>query len=112
MYVLAAGGAAATGIDAPTRNTVLVTIVDRETLISANSTRQLTQKIAVVVGPALGGLLLSSFSMADVFWIEAASFVTAVFTVLGIAPPPAADVTSRPGMCSIAEAFAFLPHAV
>ena len=107
VYVLAAGGAAATGIDAPTRNAVLVSIVDREALISANSVRQLVQKIAVVAGPGLGGLLLASLSVADVYWIESASFVSALVTVLAIRSHPPADAASRPGMKSIMEAFTF-----
>jgi len=107
LYALAAGGAAASGIDAPTRNAVLVTIVDREAWISANSARQLTQKIGVVVGPALGGLLLASFDVTVVYSIEAASFLAAMATVMAVRARPPADAASRLGVRSIIEAFTY-----
>ena len=64
------------------------------------------QRLATVARPALGGVLLGTFSVTAVYWVNTASFLTALATVVSVKPRPAGDIPARFGVRSIVEGFA------
>ncbi|HVB07054.1 MAG TPA: MFS transporter [Acidimicrobiales bacterium] len=108
IYVLAGANAALQGVDGPARQALLISIVERELLISANALRQLIGQVSQVLGPSLGGILLAAFGVEIVFFLNAGSFVVAVGAVLTVGAHPPLGGATRFGLRSIAEGFQFL----
>ena len=108
IYVLAALSAGLQGCDGPARVAVLLSIVDKDSIVAANALRQLLAQISLVLGPAIGGVLISIFNVRVVFIVNAASFLVAVMTVLTISSHLPLGGATRFGWRSISEGFEFL----
>jgi MFS family permease len=71
----------------PAENALLPTLVDDERLAAANSLNALNNNLARLVGPALGGLLLSTVGFAGVVIVDAATYLVAVVLLLLVKAP-------------------------
>ncbi|WP_164491811.1 MFS transporter [Staphylospora marina] len=63
----------------PARLAYISEIVERERITEAMGIMQSTYYVTMLLGPAIGGLLIASHSVAQVFWIDAASYLGALF---------------------------------
>jgi MFS family permease len=108
LYVLPALIAGLSGADNPTRVALMMNLVDRESFVSANVLRQSVQQVALVAGPALGGILLAVAGARVVYWVDVASFFASIAAVLRIGPVPRTAAATRFGFRSIVEGFRFL----
>jgi MFS family permease len=97
------------GVDQPTRNAVLITLVDRKSYIPATALRQFISQASQVGGPALAGVLIAIFShdLDIVYWIDVASTAAALYFVLRLSPLPRVEGTKF-GLKSVLEGFQFL----
>lgn len=75
VYVLSAGGAAATAFDAPARQSLVPNIVPRRHLTNAVSLDSLLHYVANVGGPAVAGLIIAAVGVGAVYAVDAASFL-------------------------------------
>jgi MFS family permease len=108
VYALAAVGAGFAGADGPARVAAMMNLVSQDSFTSANVLRQLEGQISVVLGPALGGLLLAQLSVATVYWLGVAGFVVAAAASLVVPPLPPEGRGTRFGLGSIAEGIRYL----
>ncbi len=69
----------------PAKNALIPHIVSRERLLAANSLSSTTQNMAMVVGPALGGIILASGGMAAPFYFDSATFVFSAIAISSMA---------------------------
>lgn len=60
---------------------VIPEIVDRKELLKINSIYQFLDTFALLVGPSLGGLLLSLLSVQYVFYIDAITFIPLILAI-------------------------------
>jgi MFS family permease len=97
LFVLGAGSACFSGADNPVRTALLITVVERRLITSANVLRTLLQQTATVIGPTAAGLLLQ-FGLSPVYWVDVASYVI-VLVMLGRVSSPRAEPhqPARPG---------------
>ncbi len=75
IYVLAACASAAGSFDLPARQALVPTLVSREHLANAISLNTIATQTAMVVGPALGGLLIAHVNVAWVYVCNSLSFL-------------------------------------
>jgi len=61
-------------------------VVNADNLLSANSIIRMTRSIITVIGPAVGAVLVSSYSYRWVFIIDSFTFVFSVICILFITP--------------------------
>lgn len=73
----------------PAENAFLPTLVDREQLTTANALNALNNNLARLVGPALGGLVVSHFGLGGVVLFDVASYLMAALLIAWV------NVTSR-----------------
>jgi MFS family permease len=109
LYACSAATWALNGIDTPTRTAVLITLVDRDSYISASVLRQFAGQASLVAGPAVAGLLIAVFShdLDIVYWIDVLSALIALRAVFKL--PPLPPIGGRGfSFGSIAEGFQFL----
>lgn len=108
IFVLAGLTAGFAGVDAPTRSAMLMATVDRDSFVAANTLRQLMIQVAVIVGPAIGGVLLAPIGITGVFWLNAGAFAITAAAVMTLDASPPQGGGTRFGWSSVAEGFAFL----
>jgi MFS family permease len=108
LFVAAAATAAFQGIDWPTRLAVLPMLVPPEDLPAAYALQSVVNNVAVVVGPALGGLVIASFGLGTVYLIDVASF-GATFVAAVLLPPlrPAGGGTA-PSIQSVVDGLKYI----
>ena len=75
----------------PAQRSVAPEVVGEEHLAAANGLQASIEQLAIIAGPALGGVLLFAFSPAVVFGINAATFAYSAFMVSRV------RTRSRPG---------------
>jgi MFS family permease len=110
LFVLPAIASGLTGFDNPTRNAIVPRLVRTEQIATASAMVQVLNQIGVIVGPAMGGLLLAGAGADFVYWFDAASFLVAIGGAWAISPQPKSEGATRPGLRSIAEGFRFIRH--
>jgi len=81
IYLLTALSSAAVAFDAPARQALLPALVPEEDFQSAVSLYMLVFQVSMIAGPALAGLLLSSYDPYLIYAINAASFLAVIIAV-------------------------------
>lgn len=71
----------------PAENAFLPSLVNRESLVSANALNALNNNLARLVGPAVGGLIVSYFGLAGVVVFDVASYLVAAALITSVAAP-------------------------
>ena len=108
LFVLPAIASGLTGFDNPTREAIVPSMVSAEDISTAAAMVQVLNQVGVIVGPALGGLLLAGAGADFVYWFDAASFLAAITAAYVISPQPAAANATRPGLRAMAEGFRYI----
>ncbi|CAN5629413.1 MFS transporter [soil metagenome] len=108
LFVFPAVTAALSGFDSPARRATMTRMLPAEQLSTANAMFQALAQLGLIVGPAIGGLLLGGVGLKFVYWIDVASFVACFVAILALSPQPAAADAPKPGVRSILDGFAFV----
>ena len=108
LFVLPAIASGLTGFDNPTRNAIVPRLVGAEHISTASAMVQVLNQVGIVVGPALGGLLLAGAGADFVYWFDAASFLVAIAAAWAISPQPPSANATRPGLRAVAEGFRYI----
>ena len=95
LYVLAGVGAAINAFDPPSRHALVPMLVPREDLPNALSLNTVMSQIAMVAGPAIGGLIIASGHLGWTYALNAVSFLFVVAALLMMTNVPATDRQSR-----------------
>jgi predicted MFS family arabinose efflux permease len=77
----------------PATQTIVMDIVGRDRLISAQSLNTSVSNIGNLVGPAVGGILIANYGIESIFWMLAAVYLLGWLGFLGVPgkdPDPAA----------------------
>ncbi len=82
IYSLTALGAATTAMSTPARQSLVPNLVPRHHMTNAVSLISLLFQIGTIVGPGLGGLLVSRFDVGMVYAVNAISFIAVVTSLL------------------------------
>lgn len=77
VYLVAFGQAALSQFLGPAVNAILPTVVPEEDLVTANSLRSLSQNLARLVGPSLGGVVAALGSLTAVTLVDSGTFLAA-----------------------------------
>ncbi len=106
LYILGPLAAGLAGIDLPTRNAMVPSLVSREKYPAAAALNQIIWQLGLVAGPALAGVVIAQISLASAYWIDVATFGVAIVSVIGMRPhPPIATDDVDPGAPVAAPAW-------
>lgn len=96
------------GIHRPSHEALTPKLVDREDLTAVGALSSLRGNVAMIGGPALGGILIAGAGVSSVYWFDMASFAFSLFCLWNIRhlPPPDGEFR-RPGLSSIAEGLRY-----
>jgi MFS family permease len=82
LFVCAATSAGFQGIDWPARRAALPMMVSDDDITAAVTLQTTTMGLAMVVGPALGGVLIARLGLSGVYLIDVGTFAVSLVTVL------------------------------
>ena len=99
QVVLMAGiSAAAQTFDAPTRQSLVPLLVGPADLMNAIGLNSAAFNGPGIIGPAIGGILVSTVGVATTFYLNALSFGAVIIALLLMTPKPPVRVAARPGV--------------
>jgi MFS family permease len=109
LFVLPAVSAGFSPLDNAARSAIVPRLVRRSELSTANAMFQSLFQFGLVVGPAVAGLLLAGAGVRFVYWMDVASFGSALFGAFMLSPqPPLGATVHRAGFRSIIEGLRFV----
>jgi MFS family permease len=113
VYLGAAIIAGVSGFALATRAAMTPNLVPRDRLPSALALNQVMYQIALIVGPAVGGVIVGSAGLAWAYAIDVVSFGATITTVAMMRPHPpvrdeAPDAPELSGWQRLADGFRFL----
>ena len=108
LFACAAASAGFQGIDWPARRAALPALVDEADVTAAVTLQTTTMALSMVVGPALGGVLIARLGLTRVYLIDVASFAVSL-VVVRLLPRLVPGGGGTPmGLRSMAEGFRHL----
>jgi predicted MFS family arabinose efflux permease len=109
LFALSAAAGGLVGFDRPAFNSAIPRLVAARDLAAAYALWQVQFQVGVVVGPALGGVILAGGGLSTVYWIDVATFVVSFASVTAQRPQrPLGGGLTAPGWRSLREGFAYL----
>jgi MFS family permease len=111
VYVAAGLVAGLVGIEFPARAAMTPRLVGEELVPSALALGQLMFNATMLVGPALGGIVIAKLGLEWAYGVDVLSFSAALVAAILLKPmPPERDEADRQlsGLAAVKEGFAFL----
>jgi predicted MFS family arabinose efflux permease len=108
LFVCTAIGAGFQGVDWPARRAALPTLVSDDDVTAAVALQTTVGQLALVAGPALGGILIAAFGLGAVYGIDVATFGCGFAAVVVLPPLAPSAGGSRAGIQSMTEGFRYL----
>ncbi|MFI5266556.1 MAG: MFS transporter, partial [Chloroflexota bacterium] len=82
IYVLASVLGLVSAFDQPARQSFVMELVGRDNIVNAVALNSAQFNVARLIGPAIGGVLIATLGVAICFFINAASFVAVLVSLL------------------------------
>ena len=109
IYLGAGLTAAISGIAAPTRSAMTPRLVPRELLPTALALTQVMWNSTMIVGPAVGGVIVGQFGVQWAYAVDALTYGATITAALLMRPMPASDESRQvTGVAAIKEGFGYL----
>jgi MFS family permease len=106
IYAIAFIAAALGAVDTPARRTAAYSLVPRAELAWAVSMTQAGNRLAQVIGPAVGGVAIASLGLPAAYAFDSLSFLVTIGVLLAMAPIPGGAL-NRFGVGAIVEGLRF-----
>lgn len=110
LYAVAACSSAFSAVDQPTRSATIPNLVPREHLASAIALNISAFTVTVIVGPAVGGVIVASAGVGTAYLVDVVSFAAVIAAALAIAPQPPQGSRREPVLRSIREGLDYTWH--
>lgn len=108
LYVFSAASAGLSGIESPTRVASAAAVLDRADMVKMAALFQALFQMGSIVGPFLGGVVISTAGLGAAYWVDVASFGAAFAGAWLLRPlPPSHQVTAL-GLKAVREGLRFL----
>jgi MFS family permease len=89
IYIVSGLFAATSGLRQPAMQAALPRLVDHEDMTAAAALMSLRWQVGVIVGPAIGGILISTYSVAVGYAADIATFIVSIALIAFMKKHPA-----------------------
>ena len=103
LYVITAVFAALSGLQRPSQDAILPRLVNHEDLPSASALMSIRWQIAGIIGPSLGGLLVSTYGAASGYLFNCIVLMLSLAMLWKVSPVPPLTQTTPPSLASLVE---------
>jgi MFS family permease len=107
LYAVAGFSSAFSAVDQPARSAIIPNLVPRRHLASAIALNVAGFTATLIVGPAIGGVVLATAGMGVAYLLDVLSFAAAIGAALAIAPQPPHGGRREPVLRSTREGLAY-----
>jgi MFS family permease len=108
LFVLAAFIAGASAVERVSRSAIVPNTVTPDHLKAALSMSFGIMQVTMVVGPAIGGLVITYFGLAVPYFVDAISVLGMVFAAWALSPQPSPDHPRASTLRSITSGLSFV----
>ncbi|MFL5737073.1 MAG: MFS transporter [Actinomycetota bacterium] len=110
IYAAAALTAALSGLDFPTRSAMTPRLVGEERLPAALALNQVLFNITIIVGPAIGGVIIARFGLPWAYGIDLVTYGATIGAAALLKPMPPLETEGgrTRGMAAVREGLAYL----
>lgn len=108
IYAVTFVSSALNSFAGPARQALIPNLVPRNEIAGAATMANLAMQAAMVVGPAIGGLLIAQTSLSLVYGLNAIGFVAVIGAALAIRTRPEIPPQRERGLTAIKAGFVFL----
>ena len=103
IYIAAGVFAVVNGLQRPSADAILPRLVSHEDLPAATALMSLRWQLGVIVGPTLGGIIFSTFSISAGFCVDIATYLVALLFLSRVRSIPAAKEAEKPSLAALFE---------
>ena len=108
LYVVGAATSAILAIGHPVMRSLLPLLLPEHLRPAAFALQSSYVWLGVLIGPALGGLVIAGWGLSAAYAVDVASYVVALAIFAGVAPQPPVGEDTNIGLRSILEGIRFL----
>jgi MFS family permease len=101
IYVVTGLFAAVDGLQRPSANAILPRLVGHRDLPAASALMTLRWQLGVIVGPTIGGILISTFSISVGYAFDIATFILSLLLLLKVGNVPSSNDAQKPSLASL-----------
>ena len=107
IYVIAVVFTVLDALQRPSLDAITPRVVPHDQLAAAGALNSLRHNIGMIVGPALGGIVIASGGVAAGYAFDAITFVASVMLLASMKPVPSSHDALRPSLASITEGIRY-----
>lgn len=108
IYAITILSSATNAFERPSFSALVPALVPRDQLSSAISLNTLNFQVATVIGPGLGGVIIALIGVQGVYWVDAASYIAVIASLLLINYRPVARPTQKISVAAAVEGLRFV----
>jgi len=103
IYIVSGLFAATSGLRQPSMQAALPRLVDHEDMTAAAALMSLRWQVGVIVGPAIGGILISTYSVAVGYAADIATFVISIALIAFMKKIPPSHEAEAPSLSALID---------
>jgi len=103
IYVIAALFSAVDGLQRPSSNAIFPRLVNHEDLPSANALMSIRWQSGVILGPAVGGLIIASYSTSFGYVVDVLTYAISLIFLSRVRNVPATEKSEKPAISALFE---------
>ena len=103
IYIVSGLFAATSGLRQPAMQAALPRLVDHEDMTAAAALMSLRWQVGVIVGPAIGGILISSYSVAVGYAADIATFMVSIALIAFMKKIPPSHEAETPSLSALID---------
>ncbi len=107
LYVVAAWMSGISALQRPALDALVPRLLPREEVGAAAGLTMLRGSMAMIAGPAIGGILIASVGLAAVYLVDVASYSVSLLCLVTMRPSPPSDDADRPSVSAVLEGFRY-----
>jgi MFS family permease len=108
IYVFTIAAATVEGVSNPTRQALIPLVVPKHDFPAASTMNILAFQMAMVTGPAIGGVIIATMGVGAAYIVDAVSFIAVIIAVLLMNTRPPRITLSMGGFAAALEGLQFL----
>ena len=107
IYVVSGLFAAVSGLRQPAMSAALPRLVDHEDMTAASALMSLRWQMGVIIGPTIGGVLISTFSVSVGYGADIATFVISLILLAMMSNIPASKEAEKPSLAALFDGIKY-----
>ena len=107
LYIVGAAFAALSGLSAPSLGAILPRIVSHEDMAASNALMGLRWQFGAILGPSIGGLIVSTAGVATGYSLDVISYVLSLIFIILLRPVPPGEKSTPPNLKSLIDGLQY-----